>query len=213
MLADPLPMGPRISASNGATNSSRRKSRITEFAPALAPAQDAAAPASGYASAEVASPFKAGRFVFARLCVARLLAHCAALPARGSLRPKSAQKLMAVCGWFMPLASASAAPVRGSEQCQWHGRATAKPRRVSVRLASSQRRFATPPLAGLEPADPSPGLQAVTRSPTGADPAAPTRTSSASHECAPAHASRSGPIIASRGQSDWRAMRVHQPQA
>ena len=36
--------------------------RTTEFAPALAPAQDAVAPASGYTSAEVALPFKQGRF-------------------------------------------------------------------------------------------------------------------------------------------------------
>jgi hypothetical protein len=43
-------------------------------------------------------------------------------------------------------------------------------------------------------ADPSPGLQAVTRSPTGADPAGPTRTSSASHECAPALSCAAGPL-------------------
>lgn len=36
--------------------------RITEFAPALPPAKEHTAPASGYAAASVALPFKQGRF-------------------------------------------------------------------------------------------------------------------------------------------------------
>ena len=186
--------------------------RTTEFAPALAPAKDAPAPASGYARAEVALPFKAGRFSGRDFV----------MQPNGTLRCPAGQGLSATeerreadgslrLVYAARISQCRPCPLR--EQCQWHGRAATKPRRVSVRLASTHRRLGSPPLEGLESADPSPSMHAVTRSPTGADPFGSTRTSSASHECAPAHASRSGPITAIRGQSDWRVIRVRQPRA
>jgi hypothetical protein len=107
--------------------------RTTEFAPALTPTKDAAAPASGYASAEVALPFKQGRFsgrdfVFqpdgTLRCPAgqRLAATEERTEADGCLRLVYAARI----------SQCRPCPLR--EQCQWHGRSTAKPRRVSVVL-------------------------------------------------------------------------------
>ena len=83
------PNGSGISASNWATSSSRRRCEPPRRAPALAPAKDATAPASGYARAEVALPFKAGRFS-GRGLVLRACWH-AALPHRAeALRDRKA---------------------------------------------------------------------------------------------------------------------------
>jgi hypothetical protein len=110
--------------------------RTTEFAPALPTAHKespAQAPVQGYGPAEVALPWKAGRFSgqdFALQpdgtlrCPAsqRLSAHEQRREADGSLRVVYAAS---IC-------SCRPCPLR--EQCQWNGNATAKPRQVSVLL-------------------------------------------------------------------------------
>jgi hypothetical protein len=111
--------------------------RTTEFAPALSPAQQEApnspSPSQGYGPAEVALPWKAGRFSgrdFALQpdgtlrCPGRqsLVAHERRTEADGSLRVVYAASIR----------SCRPCPLR--EQCQWHGRAATKPRRVSVLL-------------------------------------------------------------------------------
>lgn len=107
--------------------------RTTEFAPALPPPAPHAAPASGYAPAQVGLPWKAGRFSGQDF----------ALQPDGTLRCPADQKLIphehrregdgslrVVYG--ASIRSCRPCPLR--EQCQWHGSTTAKPRQVSVLL-------------------------------------------------------------------------------
>ena len=111
--------------------------RTTEFAPAFSPAHKEAthspSPSQGYGPVEVALPWKAGRFSgrdFALQpdgslrCPAgqTLFAHERRTEADGSLRVVYAASIR----------SCRPCPLR--EQCQWHGRAATKPRRVSVLL-------------------------------------------------------------------------------
>jgi hypothetical protein len=107
--------------------------RTTEFAPALPPAQEYAAPPVGYAPAEVALPFKQGRFSGRDFV----------LQPDGTLRCPAGQTLSATeerCeadGSLRLVYAARISHCRGCgvrEQCQWQGRATVKPRRVSVLL-------------------------------------------------------------------------------
>jgi hypothetical protein len=110
--------------------------RTTEFAPALLPAPKetlSPSPSQGYGPAEVALPWKQGRFSgrdFALQpdgtlrCPANqpLVAHERRREADGSLRVVYAASIR----------SCRPCPLR--EQCQWQGSATAKPRQVSVLL-------------------------------------------------------------------------------
>ena len=111
--------------------------RTTEFAPALPaappPTANALAPTQGYGPKASAQPWKRGRFSgrdFALQpdgslrCPAgqRLSAHERRREADGSLRVIYAASIR----------SCRPCPLR--EQCQWQGRATAKPRQVSVLL-------------------------------------------------------------------------------
>ena len=107
--------------------------RTTEFAPALAPVLPYTAPPSGYASAQVGLPWKAGRFSGQDFvlqpdgtlhCPAGqlLIAHERRRERDGSLRVVYAASIR----------SCRPCPLR--EQCQWLGSATAKPRQVSVLL-------------------------------------------------------------------------------
>jgi hypothetical protein len=111
--------------------------RTTEFAPAhlaeQVPALDLASPAQGYGPAEVAMAWKADRFSGRDF----------ALQPDGTLRCPAGQKLIAherrreVDGSLRMVYAASIhscrpCPVR--ERCQWLGKATAKPRQVSVLL-------------------------------------------------------------------------------
>jgi len=107
--------------------------RTTEFAPALLPATEPAAPACGYAAASVALPFKQGRFSGSDFV----------LQPDGTLRCPSGQMLRATeerreaDGSLRLVYSARISLCRGCrvrEQCQWHGGNTQKPRRVSVLL-------------------------------------------------------------------------------
>src|SRR5229473_317020 len=107
--------------------------RTTEFAPALPPAKEHAAPASGYAPAEVALPFKQGHFAGRDF----------ALQPDGTLRCPAGQALCATeerregDGSLRLVYAARISHCRGCrlrEQCQWHGANTQKPRRVSVLL-------------------------------------------------------------------------------
>jgi hypothetical protein len=109
--------------------------RTTEFAPALCPAQDQAvdspSPASGYGSREVALPWKRGR----------LSGQDFALQSDGTLRCPAGQVLRPTERRREPDGSLRvlyAARIRDCrpcplrEQCQWHGRHTKQPRRVSL---------------------------------------------------------------------------------
>jgi hypothetical protein len=107
--------------------------RTTEFAPALPPSSPPTPPASGYAPPQVGVSWKAGRFSGQDFvlqsdgtlrCPAnqKLFAHEQRREADGSLR--------VVYG--ASIRSCRPCPLR--ERCQWNGRATAKPRQVSVLL-------------------------------------------------------------------------------
>ena len=110
--------------------------RTTEFAPVLPPAQKEAlspSPPQGYGPAEVALPWKQGRFSGQDFplqpdgtlrCPAgqSLVAHERRREADGSLRVVYAASIR----------RCRPCPLR--EQCQWNGSATAKPRQVSVLL-------------------------------------------------------------------------------
>ncbi len=107
--------------------------RTTEFAPPLPPAKEHPAPPSGYAPAKVALPFKRNRFS----------GHDFVLQPDGMLRCPAGQTLSATeerreaDGSLRLVYAARISLCRGCqvrEQCQWHGRATVKPRRVSVLL-------------------------------------------------------------------------------
>jgi hypothetical protein len=107
--------------------------RITEFAPALPPTKEHTAPVSGYAAAEVALPFKQGRFSGSDF----------ALQPDGTLCCPAGQALRATeerregDGSLRLVYAARISQCRGCclrEQCQWHGGNTQKPRRVSVLL-------------------------------------------------------------------------------
>jgi hypothetical protein len=111
--------------------------RTTEFAPAHLAGQasvaDSASPVQGYGSADVATGWKAGRFSGRDFpfqpdgtlrCPAgqKLSAHERRREADGSLRVVYAASIR------------SCRPCLVREQCQWQGKATAKPRQVSVLL-------------------------------------------------------------------------------
>jgi hypothetical protein len=111
--------------------------RTTEFAPAhlaeLAAVAEAGKPLQGYGPPEVASSWKAGRFT----------GHDFALQPDGTLRCPAGQKLSAHerrqeadgslrVVYAASIRSCRPCPLR--EQCQWLGKATAKPRQVSVIL-------------------------------------------------------------------------------
>jgi len=107
--------------------------RTTEFAPTLPPAKEHTAPPSGYAPAKVALPFKRNRFS----------GHDFVLQPDGMLRCPAGQALSATeerweaDGSLRLVYAARISQCRGCplrEQCQWHGRTTVKPRRVSVLL-------------------------------------------------------------------------------
>jgi hypothetical protein len=109
--------------------------RTTEFAPALSAVKDHPAPtsASGYAGAEVALPFKQGRF-----CGRDFV-----LQPNGSLRCPAGQALHATeerheaDGSLRLVYSARISHCRTCQlrqRCQWRGDTTRKPRRVSVLL-------------------------------------------------------------------------------
>lgn len=110
--------------------------RTTEFAPALPPAHKetpAQAPVQGYGSAEVALPWKAGRFSgqdFVLQPDGTL--HCpAGLELRAHERRREADGSLRLV-YAASIRSCRPCPLR--EQCQWHGSATKKPRQVSVLL-------------------------------------------------------------------------------
>jgi len=107
--------------------------RTTEFAPAFSAAKDQPAPPAGYAPAEVALPFKQGRF-----CGRDFM-----LQPDGSLRCPAGQALHATeeryeaDGSLRLVYAARISHCRTCqfrEQCQWRGGSTQKPRRVSVLL-------------------------------------------------------------------------------
>jgi len=110
--------------------------RTTEFAPALPPASNTSlspSPTQGYGPAEVALPWKAGRFSGQDF----------PLQPDGTLRCPAGQALVAqerrreADGSLRVVYAASirsCRPCALREQCQWNGSATKKPRQVSVLL-------------------------------------------------------------------------------
>ena len=110
--------------------------RTTEFAPSVKEPTAEQAPVQGYGKPAVALPWKAGRFSgqdFALQPDGVL-----SCPAGKTLRPTEQQSF--ADGSLRVLYSARILDCRGCPkrpQCQWHGEAITKPRRISVRLASS----------------------------------------------------------------------------
>ena len=107
--------------------------RTTEFAPPVTETPAEQAPGQGYEKAAVALPWKAGRFCgqdFALQPDGSL--HC---PSRKTLRPTEQRR--EADGTLRILYSARIRDCRSCPkrpQCQWHGEATTKPRRISVLL-------------------------------------------------------------------------------
>jgi hypothetical protein len=107
--------------------------RTTEFAPPVKETRASQAPVQGYEKPAVALPWKAGRFSgqdFAPQPDGTL--HC---PAGKTLCPTEQRR--EADGSLRVLYSASIRDCRGCPkrpQCQWHGEATTKPRRISVLL-------------------------------------------------------------------------------
>jgi hypothetical protein len=105
--------------------------RTTEFAPAIPEASERKASAFGYASPEAGLPWKAGRFSgrdFAPQADGTL--RC---PAGKTLYPSEQRR--EADGTLRVLYAARIGDCRSCrlrKQCQWHGRHTKKPRRVSV---------------------------------------------------------------------------------
>ena len=105
--------------------------RTTEFAPAIPEASEHEASAFGYTSPEAGLPWKAGRFSgrdFAPQADGSL--RC---PAGKSLHPTEQRR--EADGTLRVLYAARIADCRSCrlrKQCQWHGRHTKKPRRVSM---------------------------------------------------------------------------------
>ncbi len=117
--------------------------RTTEFAPAALAAKEQQAPSSGYGPPTLAAPWKAGR----------LSGQDFVLQPDGTLRCPAKQALTATeqrreaDGSLRLVYAARISQCRGCplrEQCQWHGRQTTKPRRVSVLL--HPRQVGTAPL-------------------------------------------------------------------
>jgi hypothetical protein len=105
--------------------------RTTEFAPAIPEASEREASAFGYASPEAGSPWKAGRFS-GRDCAPQAdgTLRC---PAGKTLHPTEQRR--EADGTLRVLSAARIGACRSCrlrKQCQWHGRHTKKPRRVSV---------------------------------------------------------------------------------
>ena len=107
--------------------------RTTEFAPPVGETTAEQAPVQGYEKPAVALPWKAGRFSgqdFALQPDGML--RC---PAGKTLRPTEQQSFAE--GSLRVLYSARIRDCRGCPkrlQCQWHGEATTKPRRISLLL-------------------------------------------------------------------------------
>ena len=107
--------------------------RTTEFAPALPAATEHTAPSSGYAPAEVALPFKQGRFSGRDFVLQPDGSLCC--PAGQALH--ATEKRHEADGSLRLVYAARISHCRDCqlrEQCQWHGHTTTKPRRVSVLL-------------------------------------------------------------------------------
>ena len=110
--------------------------RATEFAPAIEPVPETPtppAPAQGYGAPAIALPWKAGRFSGQDFTLQP--DGVLTCPAGKTLRPTEQRR--EADGSLRVLYSASIRDCRDCslrQQCQWHGEATTKPRRISVLL-------------------------------------------------------------------------------
>jgi hypothetical protein len=107
--------------------------RTTEFAPPVKETTAEQAPVQGYGKPLVALPWKVGRFSGQDFALQPDgVLHC---PAGKTLRPTEQRR--EADGSLRVLYSARILDCRGCslrKQCQWHGEATTKPRRISVLL-------------------------------------------------------------------------------
>jgi hypothetical protein len=107
--------------------------RTTEFAPPVTETRASQAPVQGYGKPAVALPWKAGRFSGQDFALQPDgVLHC---PAGKTLRPTEQRR--EADGSLRVLYSARLLDCRGCplrKQCQWHGEATTKPRRISLLL-------------------------------------------------------------------------------
>ncbi len=107
--------------------------RTTEFAPPVKETTAEQAPVQGYGKPSVALPWKVGRFSGQDFALQPDgVLHC---PAGKTLRPTEQRR--EADGSLRVLYSARILDCRGCplrKQCQWHGEATTKPRRISVLL-------------------------------------------------------------------------------
>jgi len=107
--------------------------RTTEFAPPVTETTAEQAPVQGYGKPAVALPWKAGRFSGQDFALQPDgVLHC---PAGKTLRPTEQRR--EADGSLRVLYSARLLDCRGCPkrlQCQWHGEATTKPRRISLLL-------------------------------------------------------------------------------
>ncbi len=183
--------------------------RTTAFAPAPE-AKEQQAPSSGYGPPTIAAPWKAGR----------LSGQDFVLQPDGTLRCPANQALSATeqrreadgslrLVYAAKMSQCRPCPLR--EQCQWHGRATTKPRRVSLLLHPLQ--VGSAPLLWKDWS-----RRQHRRACMGEARATNGWRSHFRRLCLPSHKAwksffpvRSAPIIASRGKNDWRAMLVLLP--
>ena len=107
--------------------------RTTEFAPSVNEPTAEQAPVQGYGKPAVALPWKAGRFSGQDFALQP--DEALSCPAGKTLRPTEQRR--EADGSLRVLYSARILDCRGCplrKQCQWHGEATTKPRRISVLL-------------------------------------------------------------------------------
>ncbi len=107
--------------------------RTTQFAPPVTETRGVQAPVQGYDKPSVALPWKAGRFSGQDFALQPDGTLCC--PAGKTLRPT--EQRQEADGSLRVLYSAKIGDCRGCplrQQCQWHGEATSKPRRISILL-------------------------------------------------------------------------------
>ncbi len=144
--------------------------RPTEFAPAIPPVTeqtaDSPAPAPGYGPPATATSWKAGRFTGSDFALQPDGTLCC--PAGKTLHPteQRTEHDGSLRGLYAArIGDCRVCPLR--EQCQWHGRETTKPRRVSLLLHPLSVGSAPLRLAGLEPQRAQTRLSAPAAPPTG----------------------------------------------
>ncbi len=176
----------------------------TEFAPPLTPAPERAVPAAGYVFPEAALPFKRDRFSgrdFVLQPDGTL--HCPAGQALSATEQRREDDGSLRLVYAARISQCRGCPLR--ERCQWHGRQTSKPRRVSVLL--HPLRVGSAPLLWKDWSRRKPGEPACNSSVTNVSRCRRSRLPrlAQKHRRLPSHG-HSVRTTASRGPSGWGAM-------